>query len=162
MLRAHVPGICCSDSSPCVNWYCATAISGIFCPHHMLHSIQLVELHGKCHGHKISPKLLLHNNYQFLREDMSLQHIPGICTCKISVCKHMLWFCPCNFYPLCIPATCRLNAHNTSFLSLQHNPLCLPAFELFHKHWVKNIIGLKGKQFIINNSVATDTVFTHV
>lgn len=78
MLLAHVPGICCSDSSPCVNWYCATAISGIFCPHHMLHSIQLVELHGKRHGHKISSKLLLHNNYLFLREDISLQHIPGM------------------------------------------------------------------------------------
>ena len=47
-------------------------------------------------------------------------------------------------------------------MSLQHNPLCLPTFELFHKHWLKNIIGLKGKQVIINNSVATDTVFTHV
>ena len=97
--------------------------------------------------------------YQFSPGDMSLQHIPWICTCNIFVCKHVLWFCPCNFYPLCVPATCRLNVHNTSFcnMSLQHNPLCLPAFELFHKHWLKNIIGLKGKQFIINNRVATDT-----
>jgi len=135
---------------------CNSNLGDILCPWHFPWSSTSWMLCSMWCGQNIP------NNYQFLREDMSLQHIPGICTCKISVCKHMLWFCPCNFYPLCIPATCRLNAHNTSFLSLQHNPLCLPAFELFHKHWVKNIIGLKGKQFIINNSVATDTVFTHV
>ena len=51
MLRGHVPGTCCSHTSPRVSSYFyfrATTILPQFCPHDMSHDVQLVELCGTC------------------------------------------------------------------------------------------------------------------
>lgn len=61
MLQVHVPGICCSDMSPCPNWYfyiCAKPIWGIFCRRDVCHKVQQVEFFATCCRDKISSHIL--------------------------------------------------------------------------------------------------------